>query len=56
MDNVFYKFIINTILLFEPLSSPNNEWNSITAVPLQGWLRHWITHEGWYGIKQRNQT
>ena len=30
--------------------------NSITAILLQGWLLHLITHEGWYAIKQRNQT
>ena len=30
--------------------------NSIIAVLLEGWLWHWITHEGWYAIKQRNQT
>ena len=30
--------------------------NGITAVLLQGWLWHLITPEGWYAIKQRNQT
>ena len=26
--------------------------STITILP-KGWLRHWITHEGWYVIKQR---
>ena len=30
--------------------------SSITAVLQQGWLWHYITYEGWYAIKQRNQT
>ena len=30
--------------------------NSTTTVLLQVWLWHWITHEGWYAIKQRSQT
>ena len=32
---------------------PNYELNSITALFLQGWLWHWITHKSWYAIKQR---
>ena len=31
------------------------EMNSITAIYLKGWLRHWISHESWYAFKQRNQ-
>ena len=30
--------------------------NSTTTVILQRYLWHEIIHEGWYGIKQRNQT
>ena len=30
--------------------------NSITGILLQEWVWHLITHEGWYAIKQRNQT
>ena len=30
--------------------------NSTTTVLLQGRFWHWMTHEGWYAIKQRNQT
>ena len=30
--------------------------NSITTVFQQGCLQHWITHEGWYAIKRRNQA
>ena len=30
--------------------------NSSTTFLLQGWLWHWITHKGWYAIRQRNQT
>ena len=33
--------------------SPSYWLNRITTVLLQGW--HWITHEGWYAIKQKNQ-
>ena len=28
----------------------------LPAVHLQGWLWHWITHKGWYAIKQRNES
>ena len=34
----------------------NPPYPPITAVVLEGWLWHWITHEGWYAIKQRNLT
>ena len=27
-----------------------------TTIDLQGCLWNWTTHEGWYSIKQRNQT
>ena len=30
--------------------------NSLTAVLLQGWLWHWITHKGLYAIKKRSQS
>ena len=30
--------------------------NSITAVLLQGYIRHYITHEDWYSIKTRSQN
>ena len=30
--------------------------NSTTTVLLLGHLWYWITHEGWYAVKQRNQT
>ena len=39
--------------LFIPLS---NGLNSTLTVPLKGWVGHWITHEGWYAIKQRFQN
>ena len=35
---------------------PSYEVNSITTVKRQGWLRHEITREGWYAIKQSSQT
>ena len=38
------------------LNLPNYGLNNITAVFLQGWLRHWITHNGWYTIKQKNNN
>ena len=30
--------------------------NTIAAVLLQWWLWFYITHKGWYAIKQRNQS
>ena len=30
--------------------------NSTTPVIQQEWLLQWITHKGWYAIKQRHQT
>ena len=30
--------------------------NSTPTLLLQRWPWHWITHEGWYATKQRNQT
>ena len=37
--------------------SPHNYGlNSTTAILLQWWLWHLITHENWFAIKQRNQT
>ena len=30
--------------------------DSTTTVLLEEWLWHYITHEGWYAITQRNQT
>ena len=30
--------------------------NCTNSILLQGWLWHWITHKGWYAIKQRKQT
>ena len=38
-----------------PLILLSRGLNSTTTV-LQGWLWHWITQEGWYTVKQRNQT
>ena len=38
-----------------PNSLPSNGLNCITAVFLRERLWHWIIHEGWYAIKQRNQ-
>ena len=35
---------------------PSYGLNSTTTVLLEGWVWHWITHKGWYDIKQRNQT
>ena len=32
------------------------EFFCLSTVLLQGWPWHWITHKGWYVIKQRNQT
>ena len=34
----------------------NSVLNSIPAILLQGWIWHWIAHEGLYTIKQRKQT
>ena len=34
---------------------PCSGLNSISTVLLQRWLEHWIIHEGWNVIKQRNQ-
>ena len=39
-----------------PLMSASHGLNSITVVFLQGWFWHWITHKGWYTIKQRNKN
>ena len=39
-----------------PFHFPSYRLNSTTTVLLQGWLWHYITHEGWYAIKQRHQT
>ena len=30
--------------------------NNTIPVLLQGWIGHWITHKGWYAIKQWNQN
>ena len=38
------------------LLSPCYELNCTTTVLLQRWLWHWNNNEGWYTIKQRNQT
>ena len=35
---------------------PSNGLSSTTITLLQGWLWYWMAHEGWYAIKQRNQT
>ena len=35
---------------------PSYGLNSTTAVLLEVWLWHYITHEGSYAIKQRNPT
>ena len=35
--------------------TPSCGLNSITAILLQGWLWQWITHDGWYAIKE-NKT
>ena len=34
----------------------SNGLNNITTVLLQVWHWHWITHNGWYAFKLRNQT
>ena len=39
-----------------PYPTPSYGLNSTTTVLLQGWRWHLITHEGWYTIKQRNQS
>ena len=41
-----------------PFITPNYGLKSVITVLLQGWFWDWITHEGWYAIKQRkpNQT
>ena len=36
---------------------PPSYWlNSTTTVLQEGWIWHWITRQGWYAIKQSNQT
>ena len=35
---------------------PSYGLNSTLTVLLQRWLWDWITHKGWYAIKQRNQS
>ena len=37
-----------------PLSKETEAVNNIFTVLLQVWIWHWITHKGWYAIKQRN--
>ena len=55
-----YKIHFQTSTLGKRMNSitPTTSYglNSITAVLLQGWLWHKMTWEGWYAIKQRNQT
>ena len=41
---------------YEPPYPPSYGLNSTSTVLLEEWLWHWITHKGWYAIKQRNQT
>ena len=36
--------------------SPSYRLNSVTAVLLQGWLWHWITHQVWCTIKTKKPT
>ena len=38
-----------------PFILPAIGLNSITAVFLEGWLWHEITHEGWYAIKNQRK-
>ena len=51
--------IVNLLDLGKGMNSliptPSLVLNSNTVL-LQIWLWHWITHEGWYAIKQGNQT
>ena len=50
------QFHTNSLLeRYEPSHSPRYGLSSITAVLLQ-WLWHYITHEGWNSVKQRNLT
>ena len=35
---------------------PSYRSNIITIFLLHEWLWHYITHQGWYAVKQRNQT
>ena len=52
----FYFYFSTNIVGKSIESPPNYGLISGTTVQLQGWIRYWITHEGWYIIKQRNQT
>ena len=53
----YVRFLTNTLgERHEPSYSSSYGLNSTTTVLLQVWLWHWITHEGWYAIKQRIQA
>ena len=53
-----YYFHALTITLGKDrtLLSSTPQLDSIADVHLQGWFWHWIIHERWFSIKQRNQT
>ena len=52
-NNIHFR--TNTLRKGMKLSYPSSYGlNSITAV-LEGWLWYYITHGGWYAIKQRNK-
>ena len=56
-SHYYIHFWANTLMKgINPLIPPSYGLNSTTTVLLEVWLWHWITQEGWYAVKQRNQT
>ena len=49
----YFKFWTKTFGKSMSPYSTSHGINSDTTIPLQEWLWHWISHEGWYATKNK---